>query len=194
MRLPPPYTHCSREGHLRRRTIQSSRAPLAHSHTGTVHNLHDAGKKNYSFPHTTVPYVPDIHLMRPGVHLPVQSSVFVNERPTLPTRGQTKKQSSNPRWFPKLAFAPGRIVDTLGLRHSGNSESPLELEDLANTFQNPPGDKGALSSAARRSVKRLHKLERLAKQEDMKFSHSIQFNAVPDWSNHYIAYSNLKKL
>ncbi|KAF2154461.1 SPX domain-containing protein [Myriangium duriaei CBS 260.36] len=28
----------------------------------------------------------------------------------------------------------------------------------------------------------------------MKFSHSIQFNAVPDWSSHYIAYSNLKKL
>ncbi|KZF19878.1 SPX-domain-containing protein [Xylona heveae TC161] len=28
----------------------------------------------------------------------------------------------------------------------------------------------------------------------MKFSHSIQFNAVPDWSNNYISYSNLKKL
>ncbi|KAL1970649.1 hypothetical protein VTN77DRAFT_4293 [Rasamsonia byssochlamydoides] len=28
----------------------------------------------------------------------------------------------------------------------------------------------------------------------MKFSHSIQFNAVPDWSAHYIAYDNLKKL
>ncbi|KAF8473955.1 SPX domain-containing protein [Kalaharituber pfeilii] len=28
----------------------------------------------------------------------------------------------------------------------------------------------------------------------MKFSHSIQFNAVPDWSSHYIAYSSLKKL
>ncbi|KAK3684499.1 low-affinity phosphate transporter [Vermiconidia calcicola] len=28
----------------------------------------------------------------------------------------------------------------------------------------------------------------------MKFSHSIQFNAVPEWSSHYIAYSNLKKL
>lgn len=27
----------------------------------------------------------------------------------------------------------------------------------------------------------------------MKFSHSLQFNAVPDWSNHYVAYSNLKK-
>lgn len=29
---------------------------------------------------------------------------------------------------------------------------------------------------------------------DMKFSHSIQFNAVPEWSSNYIAYSNLKKL
>lgn len=28
----------------------------------------------------------------------------------------------------------------------------------------------------------------------MKFSHSLQFNAVPDWSGNYIAYSNLKKL
>ncbi len=28
----------------------------------------------------------------------------------------------------------------------------------------------------------------------MKFSHSIQFNAVPEWSNNYISYSNLKKL
>ncbi|KAA8648544.1 putative plasma membrane phosphate transporter Pho87 [Aspergillus tanneri] len=27
----------------------------------------------------------------------------------------------------------------------------------------------------------------------MKFSHSIQFNAVPEWSSYYIAYSNLKK-
>ncbi|MCJ1320796.1 low-affinity phosphate transporter [Xylographa vitiligo] len=28
----------------------------------------------------------------------------------------------------------------------------------------------------------------------MKFSHSVQFNAVPEWSSHYISYSNLKKL
>jgi len=31
-------------------------------------------------------------------------------------------------------------------------------------------------------------------EDAMKFSHSIQFNAVPDWSSHYISYSNLKKL
>ncbi|ODQ56367.1 SPX-domain-containing protein [Saitoella complicata NRRL Y-17804] len=28
----------------------------------------------------------------------------------------------------------------------------------------------------------------------MKFSHSLQFNAVPDWADYYINYSNLKKL
>lgn len=132
--------------------------------------------------------------MRPGVHVPVQSSVFATESPTPPTRGQTKKQPRNPGWLPKYAFAPDRIVDILGLRFSDNSEPPLELEDLTNTLQNPPADKGALSSAAKRSDKRLHKLERLAEQEEMKFSHSIQFNAVPDWSGNYIAYSNLKKL
>lgn len=33
-----------------------------------------------------------------------------------------------------------------------------------------------------------------AAEDGMKFSHSIQFNAVPDWSTYYIAYSNLKKL
>lgn len=28
----------------------------------------------------------------------------------------------------------------------------------------------------------------------MKFSHSLQFNAVPEWADNYLAYSNLKKL
>ncbi|KAK5936535.1 low-affinity phosphate transporter [Knufia obscura] len=49
------------------------------------------------------------------------------------------------------------------------------------------------SRAARRNQRRLDKLHRLAEAEEMKFSHSIQFNAVPDWSSNYIAYSNLKK-
>ena len=42
--------------------------------------------------------------------------------------------------------------------------------------------------------KRAEKLRKLNEEDEMKFSHSIQFNAVPDWSSHYIAYSNLKKL
>ncbi len=46
----------------------------------------------------------------------------------------------------------------------------------------------------RREAKRVEKLRQLDDADEMKFSHSIQFNAVPDWSSHYIAYSNLKKL
>ncbi|KAI4118182.1 MAG: hypothetical protein LQ338_007447 [Usnochroma carphineum] len=38
------------------------------------------------------------------------------------------------------------------------------------------------------------KLHKPSEAGEMKFSHSIQFNAVPDWSSHYINYSNLKKL
>ncbi|PSN61210.1 hypothetical protein BS50DRAFT_604187 [Corynespora cassiicola Philippines] len=47
---------------------------------------------------------------------------------------------------------------------------------------------------SKREHKRREKLEQLREEDEMKFSHSLQFNAVPDWSNHYIAYSNLKKL
>ncbi|GME49429.1 Sodium/sulfate symporter [Neofusicoccum parvum] len=50
-----------------------------------------------------------------------------------------------------------------------------------------------LYSEARRR-RRFWKLELLLDEADMKFSHSIQFNAVPDWSSQYINYSNLKKL
>ncbi|KAK6844102.1 transporter [Apiospora arundinis] len=47
---------------------------------------------------------------------------------------------------------------------------------------------------ARTQAKRDQKRRWLDDLDEMKFSHSIQFNAVPDWSSHYIAYSNLKKL
>ena len=45
-----------------------------------------------------------------------------------------------------------------------------------------------------RERRRQEKRGRLDEEDEMKFSHSIQFNAVPDWTSHYIAYSNLKKL
>ncbi|PGH16962.1 hypothetical protein AJ79_01346 [Helicocarpus griseus UAMH5409] len=45
-----------------------------------------------------------------------------------------------------------------------------------------------------RKAKRLRWETPHTEDDVMKFSHSIQFNAVPDWSSHYIAYSNLKKL
>lgn len=64
-------------------------------------------------------------------------------------------------------------------------------DDTADTNRNlnPSRDR-----AARKEEKKARKRRWLEAQDDMKFSHSIQFNAVPDWSTHYIAYSNLKKL
>ena len=47
--------------------------------------------------------------------------------------------------------------------------------------------------ASQASLRRWAKICQLL-EDYMKFSHSIQFNAVPDWSSHYISYSNLKKL
>ncbi len=70
---------------------------------------------------------------------------------------------------------------------------PIELQPLhgagKHTFRSDR------SRETLRLRKRLLKLEQLADEDEaMKFSHSIQFNAVPDWSSNYISYSNLKKL
>ncbi|TVY44538.1 putative transporter, partial [Lachnellula occidentalis] len=50
------------------------------------------------------------------------------------------------------------------------------------------------SRRVEREVQQAEKTRRLDDADEMKFSHSIQFNAVPDWSSYYISYSNLKKL
>jgi SPX domain len=74
-------------------------------------------------------------------------------------------------------------------------DTGIELEDLAGGER--PGrwsDRTGTTREARRKEKWNHKLKEFADREEMKFSHSIQFNAVPDWSSNYISYSNLKKL
>jgi hypothetical protein len=63
----------------------------------------------------------------------------------------------------------------------------FELADYA-------GIQDRRAKLAQCDARRTEKIRRLDEEDDMKFSHSIQFNAVPDWSSHYIAYSNLKKL
>lgn len=71
----------------------------------------------------------------------------------------------------------------------------IELEDLGGGERaGPYSDHITSSREARRKEKWNRKFDELAEREEMKFSHSIQFNAVPDWSSHYISYSNLKKL
>lgn len=69
-------------------------------------------------------------------------------------------------------------------------ESGFELADLSHAQSR---NQIALRDR-RRQQKRERKRQWLDAQDEMRFSHNIQFNAVPDWSSHYIAYSNLKKL
>ncbi|OAA55911.1 SPX domain-containing protein [Niveomyces insectorum RCEF 264] len=96
-----------------------------------------------------------------------------------------------------------------GLDHheNGDPSGSYELVDFAGR------EKGAASSPPTTTTRRAQRQPQDHDDDDgddeadhdnvnnsndndatMKFSHSIQFNAVPDWSSHYIAYSNLKKL
>lgn len=78
-----------------------------------------------------------------------------------------------------------------------HSELGLELDDLIQLppplAPSPPRHPTTLLPATADDLRRRRKLCDLI-ERDMKFSHSIQFNAVPDWSSNYISYSNLKKL
>ncbi|KAL5624235.1 hypothetical protein BROUX41_004295 [Berkeleyomyces rouxiae] len=65
----------------------------------------------------------------------------------------------------------------------------VELAPLDFRRETQPSPRQVLQEQKRRDKK-----QRLLQNDEMRFSHSIQFNAVPDWSSHYIAYSNLKKL
>jgi phosphate transporter len=70
----------------------------------------------------------------------------------------------------------------------------FELVDYPHTNVDRDHRNAAQASELSENPKRAKKRQWLDAQDEMRFSHSIQFNAVPDWSSHYIAYSNLKKL
>jgi phosphate transporter len=84
-----------------------------------------------------------------------------------------------------------------GNNFGSDGGSAIELEEFVPESHHRQCQQGGghnLRDEAR-LLKRDRKLQRLVEEADnMKFSHSIQFNAVPEWSNNYIAYSNLKKL
>ena len=106
---------------------------------------------------------------------------FPVARDVLLARGQASASNVSPSLLDDLDFG---IVDT-----------GIELEDFAGGERAVAwGAKAKSGREDRRKEKRERKLAELAYREEMKFSHSIQFNAVPDWSSNYISYSNLKKL
>lgn len=79
----------------------------------------------------------------------------------------------------------------------GSAQTPLQDDgEQFELVEYPPiqARHDVADREARLRAKRDEKRRWLEDQDEMKFSHSIQFNAVPDWSSHYIAYSNLKKL
>lgn len=86
------------------------------------------------------------------------------------------------------------VTLSLASRQAGGQSSKpgdsIELDDFTDTGKRFVADE----YQARHRLKSQRKLRELHRREAMKFSHSVQFNAVPDWSSHYISYSNLKKL
>jgi hypothetical protein len=72
----------------------------------------------------------------------------------------------------------------------GQSGDSYELQSLEEKKK----EATPLDHQLRRQERRQRKYQELLEREAMKFSHSVQFNAVPDWSSNYISYSNLKKL
>lgn len=108
--------------------------------------------------------------------------------------------AANDRPSPSHAFSPPTILTSNQLHRLRSTSQDVFLEDGQNaielkdlTLQNSKASK-ADTRDKRREEKRERKLQQIREREEMKFSHSIQFNAVPDWTSHYISYSNLKKL
>ncbi|KAF2190848.1 SPX-domain-containing protein [Zopfia rhizophila CBS 207.26] len=92
--------------------------------------------------------------------------------------------------FSRLTAAPAGTLDRTSSQPSILSGNAFELQEL----HRHTGGTQDSRPESKRGRKRREKLEKLLEADEMKFSHSLQFNSVPDWSSHYIAYSNLKKL
>jgi hypothetical protein len=84
---------------------------------------------------------------------------------------------------------PAATLDHFAAYRDSPPEQAFELHEYPTADSSNP----VRAPETKRERKRREKLEQLREAEEMKFSHSLQFNAVPDWSNHYVAYSNLKK-
>ena len=73
----------------------------------------------------------------------------------------------------------------------GQESDAIELRQLVPQEKDSCQDKYRSEGRQQKSERKFRELQ---EEEIMKFSHSVQFNAVPEWSSHYISYSNLKKL
>ncbi|KAL9577038.1 MAG: hypothetical protein Q9212_006631 [Teloschistes hypoglaucus] len=88
-----------------------------------------------------------------------------------------------------------RIASKISAKHIKHRGSSIELDQFSQLDGHAREDDQNTQhcSLYPDSEPKLLELD-LRQPREMKFSHSIQFNAVPDWSSNYINYSNLKKL
>jgi hypothetical protein len=103
--------------------------------------------------------------------------------------------SSHPPASVSLSFTAAAVGPaTLESSRSGAEKSRERDIELQPLWYKDYEEKKQDTREERRVAKSREKFRELETREAMKFSHSVQFNAVPEWSSHYINYSNLKKL
>ncbi|KAF4447632.1 hypothetical protein F53441_8836 [Fusarium austroafricanum] len=118
------------------------------------------------------------------------------------TTFQTRLHDAHPRRGGSAAASPleDPVLVPQQYQHqrdsSANTSNSTQQTEQFELVDYPPiqARRDAQDREVRRQTRRDEKRRWLEERDEMKFSHSIQFNAVPDWSSHYIAYSNLKKL
>lgn len=113
-----------------------------------------------------------------------------------PTSHPAPTSASGPARSDRYQESAGRLDPSANSYPLADLDSVGESQEKTLEFDQPQGSRLRFWAEALR--RRAH----IASQGNvdpeskakMKFSHSVQFNAVPDWSSNYIAYSNLKKL
>ena len=119
------------------------------------------------------------NLSGPYTSLQLRVAVVL-DRPSLAWPTTSRPSTDRVRTLPASAFGTGDVE---------LAELPPSALDHSPRNRTPPSLRSISPNHARRLEKLLCLLD-----DEMKFSHSVQFNAVPEWSSHYISYSNLKKL
>lgn len=142
---------------------------------------------------------------RPAIRKPVHAAASPPHTITITATPRPQRPSSQPpdptstRAEPRALGRGGNahaVYDSPsppGLTPFGSDDEALEQYELGD-YVEIQARKDRQDREVRKRAKRDEKVRRLDALDEMKFSHSIQFNAVPDWSSQYLAYSNLKKL
>ncbi|KAJ5617911.1 hypothetical protein N7537_003025 [Penicillium hordei] len=113
-----------------------------------------------------------------------------------PTSHPAPTSASGPARSDRYQESAGRLDPSANSQPLADLDTVGESQEKTLEFDRPQGSRLRFWAEALR--RRAHYASHGSVDPDskakMKFSHSVQFNAVPDWSSNYIAYSNLKKL